>query len=220
MACRLLALGRRRRLRSCRLRARSALARSNRIGRFGDSVKASGARRGCRRNLVGAERPVHRFVLWVLAAGVFSVPCFAQAQSGSMGGSVGKTEKSISGSGESAPDRRPPPRTSSMPPKQVTAASLEGNWDWEASCTTGQWQGGMTLHAVSATAFSGEFNKGHVGSVNGTINGNRLSFIRTWMGIIRQNWSAPVTYAGSSLRMQGPFTDPIRSGCRFSATKG
>jgi hypothetical protein len=145
----------------------------------------------------------------------------ALGQAGSTGGTLGKTEKSISGSGESAPaDGRPPPRTRSMPPMQVTAASLEGNWDWEASCTLGQWQGGMTLHAVSATAFSGEFNKGHTGSIAGTINGNRLSFIRTWMGMIKQNWTAPVTYAGSSLRMQGPFTDPTRSGCRFSATKG
>jgi hypothetical protein len=144
----------------------------------------------------------------------------ALGEAGSTGGTLGKTEKSISGSGESAPADRRRPRTPSIPPMQMTAASLEGNWDWEASCTVGQWQGGMTLHAVSATKFSGEFNKGHIGSIAGTINGNRLSFIRTWMGIIKQNWTAPVTSAGSSLRMQGPFTDPTHSGCRFSATKG
>jgi hypothetical protein len=102
----------------------------------------------------------------------------------------------------------------------LTAASIEGNWDWEASCAGEQWQGGMTFHAVSATGFVGEFTKGHEGSVVGTITGSRLSFVRNFRGIVKQTWTAPVTRAGATLRIQGPFTDPLRSQCRFSATKG
>ena len=46
---------------------------------------------------------MHRLVLSVLIIGMSSTPSVGQVQSGSTGGSIGKTEKSISG-GEIAAD--------------------------------------------------------------------------------------------------------------------
>jgi len=43
---------------------------------------------------------VHRFVWCVLVLAMFRLPAFAQVQPGSTGGSIGKTEKSISGGEE------------------------------------------------------------------------------------------------------------------------
>src|SRR5665213_2917155 len=48
------------------------------------------------------EEPVHRFVLCVSIIGMFSVPCVAQVQPGTTGGTIGKQDKSIS-SGEDQP---------------------------------------------------------------------------------------------------------------------
>jgi hypothetical protein len=165
---------------------------------------------------------VRGFVLAVLVVGTLSVPCGAQMQPGSTGGSIGKTDKSVSGGETPAqPDLRSTgARVRTNAPKPVTAATIEGNWDWEATCKGEQWQGGMILHAASATGFTGEFSKGHDGSIVGTISGNRVSFVRNWRGLVKQTWTASVTNAGSTLRMQGPFTDPVRSECRFSARKG
>jgi hypothetical protein len=52
---------------------------------------------------------MYRFVLCILILGLFSVPCVAQVQPGSTGGSIGKTEKSISGGEEPADSQRAVP---------------------------------------------------------------------------------------------------------------
>jgi hypothetical protein len=118
------------------------------------------------------KRLSERLLGFALLLGLFA---FGQqevfAQAGSTGGSIGKQDKSISGGEEPAHlDRRTnatPPHLRSSAPKRLTAASIEGSWDWEASCKGEQWQGGMTLHAVSVTGFTGEFSKGHEGPGTG-----------------------------------------------------
>ena len=140
----------------------------------------------------------------------------ALAQGGSTGGSIGKTNKSMSGEEPGdPPDRKPP-----APANQNTSASIAGSWDWEASCSSESWQGGMILRASSSTEFTGEFSKGHSGSLVGTVKGNRVAFVRDWHGIVKQQCTGTLSGPpGAKLRMQGPFTDPNRAGCRFSATK-
>lgn len=160
-----------------------------------------------------------------------SPPFVMFAQAGSAGGTIGKQGKSASGGEEAAePHGRKPPirsrtntdqsRDSTSHARQNLVASIAGSWDWEASCSSGQWQGGMTFRGVSATEFTGEFNKGHVGSLVGTAKGNRVSFVRDWHGFIKQQWTGTLSNsAGEKLRMQGPFTAPHHAGCRFSAIK-
>jgi len=70
---------------------------------------------------------VHRFVVSVLIIGTFCVPCVAQVQPGSTGGSIGKTEKSISG-GEEARKIQ-----SKNPSARATGSQCDkvaGSWTW------------------------------------------------------------------------------------------
>lgn len=145
------------------------------------------------------------------------------AQPGSTGGKVGKQSKSITGSDESEPagsSGRPPGanksrRPQESAPRQDFGRSVSGSWDWEASCASGgTWQGGLTLSATPAGGLSGAFGKGHMGSIVGTVSGNRVSFYRA---MYKQQWTG--TLSGSGGRMSGPVSDPARSGCRFSASR-
>ena len=65
-----------------------------------------------------------RLVLTALAVEMFVTPCVAQVQPGSTGGSIGKTDKSISGEGQSA---APEPR--SKPSVRVRDADKKSSTD-------------------------------------------------------------------------------------------
>jgi hypothetical protein len=83
---------------------------------------------------------MRRFILPIFLTATFSAPCFAQVQPGSTGGSIGKTDKSVSG-GESvvepsAPtksrskDRRPvDTATSDRSSTAHQCANIEGAWN-------------------------------------------------------------------------------------------
>ena len=154
--------------------------------------------------------------VFMTATALMTAPALAQ---GSAGGTIGKQGKSISGGDDAPPPARRP--NQDQPRASTSAASIAGNWDWEGSCASGAWTGGMVFRATSATQFTGEFTKGHIGGLAGTVQGNRVSFVRDMFGIIKQQWTGTLSGSpGGKLRMQGPFTTPERGGCRFSATKG
>lgn len=150
----------------------------------------------------------------------------AAAQPGSTGGTIGKQNKSVSGSEETGPASGPEQRTRSekphrpqeRAPKQDLGRSISGSWDWEASCASGgTWQGGLTISSTPSGALSGAFGRGHMGGIVGAVSGNRVSFYRA---MYKQHWRATLSgSAGSGLRMSGAVSDPARSGCRFSATR-
>lgn len=150
----------------------------------------------------------------------------ADAQPGSAGGTVGKQGKSMSGSDEAMPagpsgqqsgsNKSRRPQESAR--KQDLGRSVSGSWDWEASCASGgTWQGGLNLSASPSGNLSGAFGKGHMGSIVGSVSGNRVSFYRA---MYKQQWTGTLSGSGGTgLRMSGPVSDPARSGCRFSATR-
>jgi hypothetical protein len=174
-------------------------------------------------------------------SGAAAKPCFAVliflaggslalGQAGSTGGTIGKTDKSVSG-GEAAPEKQTQTKSRSKgqgpidkddqpSSKPNLANAVIGSWDWQASCQSGgSWQGGIILEQASGKNFTGKFDKGHVGSLVGTVNGNSISFDRSvyW---VKQHWTAVISGSGrTKLRMSGIFSDPSHTGCRFSATK-
>jgi len=83
---------------------------------------------------------MYRFVLCILVLGMFLVPCVAQVQPGSTGGSIGKTDKSISG-GEEANKPRVAPHlkqrnTSEQQTSQGHACNaIVGRWSWYRGVT-------------------------------------------------------------------------------------
>lgn len=124
---------------------------------------------------------MHRFVIFALAVGIFLVPCFAQVQPGSIGGSIGKTDKSISG-GESAAEPRPSTkrRIERGASDSSSGVSVAGRWGWIADCTSGHWQGQFDLTEISRGQFNGSFDP--IGTIsNGRVNGTSVTFTRTWV---------------------------------------
>jgi hypothetical protein len=104
------------------------------------------------------------------------------AQAGSTGGTLGKTEQSLSGGRAKgpAPEKRPgPSRKSKASTYPVRLASLLGKWQWTAKCASGTFNGTIEL-VQSADQFSGSFMNPNMGVsekiTDGRIHGNRVSF--------------------------------------------
>lgn len=71
--------------------------------------------------------------------GSFAVPAKLFAQAGSIGGTIGKTDKSVSGT-DQAPLTRPAPKVRKQAdvPRNITASScskMPGNWSWFTGVT-------------------------------------------------------------------------------------
>jgi hypothetical protein len=163
-----------------------------------------------------------RFVLCFLIVGTFSVPCVAQVQPGSTGGSIGKTDKSISGgeSGEpSTPTKsrsrgqRPVDRGSS---DQSSDVSVAGRWHWSADCSVKGWQGDFDLAETSRGNISGNFagtSWYDVGTItNGHINGSSITFTRK-NALVTQFWKGHLA-AG---RIKGTLSG--NDNCSWEATR-
>jgi hypothetical protein len=114
---------------------------------------------------------MHRFVLGVLIIGMFSVPCAAQIQPGSTGGSIGKTEKSISG-GESTAETHTPTSSRSKGQRPINkgasqlsevsaagtkCARIVGTWNWVSGEVTAKSDGTYT-YAVGGDSGVGKWS--------------------------------------------------------------
>ena len=93
---------------------------------------------------------MHRFALCALAVGVFSAPCVAQVQPGSTGGSIGKTDKSISGGEEANQPRATPHPKREAGPQQTSSSNscaLVGTWSWYRGLTEMTFLPGGTMRS-------------------------------------------------------------------------
>jgi hypothetical protein len=150
----------------------------------------------------------------------------ANAQAGSVGGTVGKREKSVSG-GENTTERRRVRTAVSAAGNRnhsagFTAATISGSWQYESSCSGSRGQGSLNIVATSATSFTGAYyGSGKI--LHGRIAGSRVSFGTHF--IIDRNWTGTVSGSGGALRMQGSFSGPTpgslggEGNCRFNATR-
>jgi hypothetical protein len=130
-----------------------------------------------------STKPVLAVILFLTGA----APCVAQVQPGSTGGSIGKTDKSISG-GESTAEPSVPAKSRSKGQRPVdsttsnqSSVSVAGAWRWSADCTgSGHWDGQFDLVETSRGQFNGSFEP--VGTISdGHINGTSVAFTRTWV---------------------------------------
>jgi hypothetical protein len=138
----------------------------------------------------------------------------AFAQAGSTGGTIGKTDKSVSGGEEETSPRRDKTKT---PEQGHTAAVLTGNWNWTAHCGPLSPGGVFVISNVSGTHFSGDFLSDVTGTLNGSIAGDRISFTRILPTMDSpQRWTGTISW--SSGRMTGEITRPLGV-CTWSATK-
>jgi len=120
----------------------------------------------------------------LLAISIFlASSTLALGQAGSIGGVVGKTDKSVSGGG-TAPeiqsrtksrsrDQRPTERGN---PDQASGGSVSGRWRWSAACTLANYQGEFDLAQTSRGNFNGHFVGDAATITDGHISGSSLSF--------------------------------------------
>lgn len=97
---------------------------------------------------------------------------------------------------------------------------MSGRWLWESVCGTSQGAGAFDINHGPEGELTGQFTGSiHIGSLNGRLVENRVSFTRNYG--LTQQWTGVVTQAAANrLQMTGTFTDPFVSGCRFKASKG
>ena len=142
-------------------------------------------------------------ILIVIAGG-----SLAFGQAGSVGGVVGKTDKSVSGGGAaSETQEQPTPRSRAQRPidkrssDQASEGSLSGRWRWSAACTLGHYEGEFDLAQTSHGNFNGSFSgAGGAGPItDGHISGSSVSFTQT---SVSHYWKGQLT-AG---RMSGTIS--------------
>ena len=153
------------------------------------------------------------FVSGILASFAASTTVFAQA--GSTGGSVGKTDKSVSGSSDTNEQQARP--ASRQPPTPRATASLSGRWEWDAGCPDKHYFGDFQLTEHPGGQLTGEFirDSGAVqgGQINGSVDGKEISFVR-------DNGSTTISYRAmvvSQSKMEGSLSNILT--CTFTASK-
>jgi hypothetical protein len=143
---------------------------------------------------------------------------------GSTGGTLGKTDQSLSGGQpkETPPEKAPGPKRPKQGAAQAAGMSVSGQWSAAGVCGAISWQDSFVLQPSSATNFTGRFvgpNTGGGTIVNGSINANQLSFDRVGLPLgMDQRWTARVEWSsGKGVQMQGSITGLAT--CTFTARK-
>ena len=122
-------------------------------------------------------------IIGLISATTIGLGCatsVAFAQAGSVGGTIGNRERSISGESseprQGAPRRKRGGRATNSEPAATGGSSIDGQWNWQGGCPDGRnWRGGFILRNSSGS-ISGEFNGGHPGTLTGRFSGTRVSF--------------------------------------------
>lgn len=145
----------------------------------------------------------------------------AIAQAGSVGGTIGKQNKSVSG-GEEAPAPRPlPPAPKNSnegtgSSNEHTKTSLVGSWQWRAQCNDGtNWDAVFVASATGDRTVALNFVGAGGGTGTGIVSGSRVTLLRSF-AIFQQTWSATLS---SSNRMAGTVTQAGGGRCTFQASR-
>jgi hypothetical protein len=175
-----------------------------------------------------------------LLAVAFAAPATSStafAQAGSTGGTIGNTDKSVSGDLKPAEPLR---RTVNQRPRQSVSekasarredspgvgaasrasSSIVGRWRWDIKCPSAAFTGFLEV-AQNGGVYTGEF--GHTNLFdNGTISnvqfdGKTVDFDRNYIGTehLRLNYSR----SGQGEIMQGPYNNPVWGQCSVYARK-
>jgi hypothetical protein len=140
------------------------------------------------------------------------------AQAGSTGGTLGKTDQSLSGdqSKQARPEKAPGPLGSQGAAK-ARVLSVAGQWNWVAQCGGISTGASLVLEQSSATNFTGRFTGSNTWGtiVNGRLQGDQVSFDRVGGPLgLSERWTARLNGPG---QMHGSSSGAIE--CMFTARK-
>jgi len=144
----------------------------------------------------------------------------AFAQAGSTGGTIGKTDKSVSG-GDEPPQQRPKAKLRTSTVGNAPAHSISGKWAWTAKCTDGSenWAGAFELTQNTDGAVSGSFTgNGEPGSFSGTVFGNRLIGSNCYT-ITRHCTQISFTIVGGGSSLTGSESSASHGTCKYQASR-
>jgi hypothetical protein len=157
-------------------------------------------------------------LLCILATCIVGARAFAQA--GSTGGTLGKTDKSVSG-GDEPPQQRPKAKQRTSTVGNVPAHSISGKWAWTAKCADGSenWAGSFELTQNTDGAVSGSFTgNGGPGSFSGTVVGNRLIGNNCYT-ITRHCTQMNFTIVGGGSSLTGSESSASHGTCKYQASR-
>jgi hypothetical protein len=139
----------------------------------------------------------------------------AFAQAGSTGGSLGNTDKSISGEREQ-PREALPSRKREKPKRAPTAVSMNGNWVWSAKCDDGStWAGTFDLvQSADGTVSGAASGNDGSGSLSGHLQGNTMIGTRSYS---THSNSIVITVSGAGLH--GVEPSATHGTCRYDAKR-
>jgi hypothetical protein len=164
-------------------------------------------------------RPMTHLIAIIGLTGAFCIPgsdcVFAQA--GSVGGTIGKQDKSESGGTEEseAPARRHHGAASG---ERHTSLSVTGRWSWTQKCDDAtEWSGEFNLVQDSEGSVSGTAsgNDGS-GAMTGRLTGNTLTGSRGYALATNQ---IIFTLAAGGNSMQGSEVSRSHGKCRYQAKR-
>ena len=146
-------------------------------------------------------------------------PSLAQTP-GSIGGSIGKRDKSISGE-KVVPNRREPARQRERREDETRASpSVGGHWSWSCDCSSGNSFRGTLNFAQTGSDFTGTMmqpNRATGVVSDGKVSGGRVSFTVTLTNVIErtEHWTGHL----SGGHMQGTVTTRFDGICQFTADR-
>ena len=142
------------------------------------------------------------------------------AQSGNIGGTIGKRDKTITGDGLQAPTNSKPRNSVVRNNKHRTTsntARIAGRWKWNADCGSfGKHHGDLQISQTD-DGFTGVITTPGSGPqrvYDGKINGNAISFVRE-SPEGRQDWNGAIAGA----RMRGSLAAVMGIRCTWTASR-
>jgi hypothetical protein len=135
------------------------------------------------------------------------------AQAGSIGGTIGKQDKSAAGDNE--PPTRRHSRSNGGKVSDASGVSVAGRWRWSADCQSGHYTGEFVLNTTSQGEFSGTLYDAAGGTItNGHVHGANISFTRHFALVLTQIWKGRLTSSG---HIEGSLSG--NESCSWEASK-
>jgi hypothetical protein len=145
------------------------------------------------------------------------------AQAGSVGGTLGKPDQSLSGDRPKGPPAATAPsqggaksgaRTNAP---ELTAASLRGHWRVKTTCYGGADTLSFIIRDTSRLEFTGDYEPGGGRIVSGAVSGNQVRLVTS--SVFTVTWTGTVSRSDVGMQMEGSYTPGAGSDCRFTARK-
>ncbi|MGA2293548.1 hypothetical protein [Bradyrhizobium sp.] len=140
----------------------------------------------------------------------------ALAQAGSTGGTIGKTDKSVSGDEGQQHQKAKVKKRSSTAANEPPVLSMNGKWMWTAKCDDGsEWAGAFDLSQTSDGAVSGSANGNDgSGTISGKLAGGRFTGTRSYL-----DHSTRMVFTAGRRSLDGSENSKSHGVCRYKAQR-